>query len=495
MTSPETLPPPPETIIRPHRGPQEKFLASNADIAIYGGSAGSGKTVAMLMEPLRHVHVANFNAVIFRRTSEQVRMAGGLWDESCKMYSLFGAKPREHTLEWRFASGANVRFEQLQYENTKLDYQGSQIALLAFDELTHFSDTQFFYMLSRNRSTCGVKPYVRATCNPDSRSWVARFISWWINPDSGLPIPERSGVKRFFVRVNEDLIWSDSRSELEAKYPGQIAKSVTFVPAKLADNNTLMEKDPSYLANLLAQPRVERERLLHGNWKTSENSIVDLSWLRYFDQRGDVLSVLIGGQLKTIDARQCSRFATIDTAGSSRDRLDESKGKPCSWSVVAVWDYWTAANLLFLRHIWRDRVGWNQLKDRVPSVLKTWGVHKVYIENAHVGPALRDELEGFNREMVGPMIHGMTDSGRGAKLERAIASGVLGRIEDGLYFLPSVATPWKADYINELTAWGGLPDETADQIDVSSYAAYVCKKQNSKWGGVVNVPISNGMRF
>ncbi|MGQ3294420.1 MAG: phage terminase large subunit, partial [Shinella sp.] len=44
-------------------------------------------------------------------------------------------------------------------------------------------------------------------------------------------------------------------------------KSVTFIPAKLSDNALLVAADPGYLANLMAQPTVERERLLGGNWK------------------------------------------------------------------------------------------------------------------------------------------------------------------------------------------------------------------------------------
>ena len=41
--------------LRPQQGPQEQFLSSPADIAIYGGSAGGGKTYALLLEPLRHM--------------------------------------------------------------------------------------------------------------------------------------------------------------------------------------------------------------------------------------------------------------------------------------------------------------------------------------------------------------------------------------------------------------------------------------------------------
>lgn len=142
--------------------------------------------------------------------------------------------------------------------------------LIGFDELTHFSVTQVFYMLTRNRSTCGVRPYVRATCNPDADSWVAEFIAWWIDQETGYPIPERSGVLRYMARSNGQIVWGASPQEVaglvEGLEPEQV-KSVTFIPAKLTDNPALMAKDPGYLASLMAQPLVERERLLGGNWK------------------------------------------------------------------------------------------------------------------------------------------------------------------------------------------------------------------------------------
>lgn len=261
--------------IRPQKGPQENFLASPADIAIYGGSAGGGKTWGLLLEPLRHVANRHFGAVFFRRSTVQVRNEGGLWDESAKLYPLVGASPREHVLEWAFPSGSTVSFAHLEHDKTVLNWQGSQIPLICFDELTHFSEKQFWYMVSRNRSMSGVRPYIRATCNPDADSWVAEFISWWIDQDTGYAIPERSGVLRWFVRVGDAIFWGNSPEELEQhKAPNEHGemvpippKSVTFIAAKLTDNKALMAADPSYIANLMALPTVERERLLGGNWK------------------------------------------------------------------------------------------------------------------------------------------------------------------------------------------------------------------------------------
>ena len=221
---------------------------------------------------MRHVNVAGFAAVIFRRTTVDLRNQGGLWPESRKMYQPAGGRPRESPmLEWRFQAGSVVQFAHLEHEKTAFSWQGAQVCMIGFDELTQFTAFQFWYLLSRNRSTCGVRPYVRATCNPEAGSWVAELIAWWIDPETGYAIPERSGVLRWFVRVNDTLIWGDSPEEL-AEYKDDRGepippKSLTFIPARLEDNPKLMEVDPGYRANLMALTTVERERLLKGNWK------------------------------------------------------------------------------------------------------------------------------------------------------------------------------------------------------------------------------------
>ncbi len=125
--------------IAPQPGPQAAFLASPADIAIYGGAAGGGKTWALLAEPLRHIANPGFGAVVFRRTTVQVRNEGGLWDESERLYPLLGGKGFSSALEWRFPSGASVRFAHLEHDRNVYDWQGAQAPLIAFDELNQFT--------------------------------------------------------------------------------------------------------------------------------------------------------------------------------------------------------------------------------------------------------------------------------------------------------------------------------------------------------------------
>lgn len=265
--------------IRPQLGPQEEFLSTSADVAVYGGSAGSGKSYALLLEPLRHYRNKNFGCICFRRTIPQISAEGGLWDTAYNIYPLIGAKMKENPYRATFPSGAKVEFRSLQFDKNVLDYQGSQIPLILFDEFTHFSWKMFTYMMSRNRSTCGVNPYIRATCNPDPDHWLAKFLKWYINQNTGYPIPERSGVIRYFIIQNDEVIWGDTKKELlkfvelseEAKERGHkredLIKSFTFIAASIYDNPALLSANPEYLATLNALPLVEKEQLLKGNWK------------------------------------------------------------------------------------------------------------------------------------------------------------------------------------------------------------------------------------
>lgn len=326
-------------IIRPQAGFQEAFLSSPADIAIGGGAAGAGKSYALLMEPLRFVNYADFSSVFFRRTYPEIMNPGGLWDTATRLYPDVGARPSD--MDWRFRSGAKVVFRHLQRESDIYSWQGTQIPLIGFDELTHFTAPQFWYLLSRNRNPHpnGIRPYIRATCNPDPDSFVAELVEWFIDQDEqspryGYPIPERCGRLRYFTRDGDALVWGDTEAEVIGKAPhlftGELAgtrpKSLTFIPGDIYSNKALLSSDPGYLANLMAQSEEEKERLLRGNWKVRTDG------LNLYDP------VAVSGIVTNYPPAGQGRYITGDVARFGHD-----------WTVLMAWHGWEVVELVVMK--------------------------------------------------------------------------------------------------------------------------------------------------
>lgn len=288
--------------IAPQPGPQEQFLTTAADIAFYGGAAGGGKTFGLLMEPLYYIFdVVGYGGVIFRRETTQISIEGGLWDESEDLYSSY-ARPRQHpNFEWIFPNGNTLQFRHMQRESDRLKYQGAQIPFIGFDELTHFTRKQFLYMLSRNRSTCGVRPYMRGTYNPvppddPVGGWIHEFVGWYLDENGEYPDPKKSGVLRYFLVVNDVIEWADSAEELLDRFPHIRQQdpdarplSFTYIPSRVYDNKILLSIDPGYVGRLRSLDKVEQARLLEANHKIRDEkgTMFKREWFEIVDQLPD----------------------------------------------------------------------------------------------------------------------------------------------------------------------------------------------------------------
>lgn len=433
--------------IRPQAGPQETFLSSSADIAIFGGSAGAGKTWAELLEPLRHITtVKGFGTVIFRRTSPQIRNEGGLWDESAKLYPFLGARPKESTLEWQFPPFDNrVKFQHLEHDKSVFDHQGAQYPLIEFDELTHFSEQQFFYLLGRNRSTCGVRPYLRATTNPDPDSWVRHFLDWWIGED-GFPNLERAGKVRCFVRINDELIWADTKQELIDRFPEQElteddVMSVTFIPATVYDNKELLRRDPGYLAKLRALPRVERERLLGGNW----------------DARAKAGAVFARTDFDIVPA------APIDYALRCRAWDFAATAGGGDWTVGVLFCRGTDKRW-YIENVVRVQEPAHKVRKLLKNVASQDGIGTIVRIPQDPGQAGKAQAQDIVRDLSGYVVRVRPVTG--SKYTRA--QPLAAQAQAGNVSL--VEGDWNRAFLNELENFDGSDKCTDDQVDAASDA-------------------------
>lgn len=227
---------------------QEIFLSRFEDEALYGGAAGGGKSEALVVEALRQVQIPHYRALILRKTYPEL---SELIDKSQRYYrgAFPAAQWSEARHEWRFPSGAKISFGAMQHTNDRFKYQGRAYDYIAFDELTHFTQDEYLYLLSRNRASGpGTRVYLRASANPGGigHGWVkARFLT---------PAPPMQTIWEDVSMLTPD------GAVLNAK------RSRIFVPSTVFDNQILLKNDPAYAARLAALPDADKRALLYGDW-------------------------------------------------------------------------------------------------------------------------------------------------------------------------------------------------------------------------------------
>jgi hypothetical protein len=273
--------------IIPQRGGQEKAAASNADITVYGGKRGGGKTFVEVLEAIKDIRNKNFTAYILRKKKDDFRT---IEETADYLLSPFGDYNKsQNDMTWNFAAGGTLSFRGYNhsYEDFRDMFQGREIAYIGIDEATQISYRHFKYLLTCNRNSKNIRNRLLMTCNPDPDSWLANFIDWWIDED-GIPIPERSGKIRYCFMGDDtvsSIVWGNTRDEVYQQCRGEIdkywreeysefttpqdmfVKSVSFIIGELYENKILLKSDPSYMANLLQQDEEQRARDLDGNWK------------------------------------------------------------------------------------------------------------------------------------------------------------------------------------------------------------------------------------
>jgi hypothetical protein len=252
-----------EIIFQPNEGPQEEFLSSSERDVLYGGSAGGGKSFALLADPLRYCHNGNHRGLLLRRTLDELTE---LIDKSRQLYpkAFPGAKFRESKSTWHFPSGATIWFTYLDKDKDVTRFQGQAFNWIGIDEITQYPSPYVWdYLRSRLRTTdpeLQEHLYMRCTANPGGVG------GWWVKKMYIDPSEHGSTFAAMDIETGKPFLWPKGHEK-----EGEPLFYRRFIPARLTDNPYLLA-DGQYEAMLRSLPEVERKRLLEGDWEVTEGA-------------------------------------------------------------------------------------------------------------------------------------------------------------------------------------------------------------------------------
>jgi hypothetical protein len=241
---------------------REKFL-------LYGGAGGGGKSWALLADAYaRGAGRPGWVGVVFRARQVDVSKRGGIWDKAVEFFRPLNCGIRENVKDITFPGGGVLQFRHLDRRTFEY-WRGVELTWAGFDEANEMQMGWIISIAPRLRSTIGVPPVARMTCNPDPDHALADWVSYALRPD-GTADPRWSGHRRYFARSKESgkFVFADTRAEaarLSGRGP-ELVKTFAFIPALLEHNRILTAADPEYRGNLALQGIVVEAQLLEGNW-------------------------------------------------------------------------------------------------------------------------------------------------------------------------------------------------------------------------------------
>ena len=232
---------------------QALFIGATESEVLFGGAAGGGKSYGQMVDALLFaLRYPGSKQLVLRRTFAELDKSLIRTSLSLFPRSIYTFNSGNHT--GKFKNGSIIDFGYCAAEGDVYQYQSAEYDCIRFDELTHFTETQYVYLISRIRGANGFPKQIKSSTNPGGigHSWVkARFVD---------PSPH-----------GESFIGEDGMRRV-------------FIPSLLYDNRFLTSSDPEYEKRLLALPEREKKALLLGDW-----NIFDGRYFNEFSQRRHVI--------------------------------------------------------------------------------------------------------------------------------------------------------------------------------------------------------------
>jgi hypothetical protein len=263
----------------PNPGPQTQAYESNADILLYGGAAGGGKTDLLLGLAL----TKHQRTVVFRRAYVDLR---GVEERLVDIAGRDGYNGQDMVMRRK-----NMLIEcgALDKPGAEKGWTGRAHDLICFDEAGQLDKAKVAFVMGWLRSTDPDQhSRIVFASNPPiggEGDWLVEWFAPWLDPM--YPSPAMPGELRWAIRPDSDVVWVDGPGRYEHKGQSYTAQSRTFIPALLADNPYL--NDTNYRATLENMPEPLRSQLLYGDFMAGredhEWQVIPSEWVKLAQER------------------------------------------------------------------------------------------------------------------------------------------------------------------------------------------------------------------
>jgi predicted phage terminase large subunit-like protein len=420
---------------------QAAFLMLPHREAMFGGAAGSGKTVVLAMLALQYADVPGYNGIVFRRTLVESELGGAVLDVLWNWLSPRigrGGDVSYNGSSYTFTFlkyGTSLTMAYLKNEYDHERYKGTSFQTIIFDELTDFVEDQYLFLNRslRRSATLNIPLRIRSATNPGGagHQWVKT----------------RFQIRKCTDCCLKDGIWRGHNPDY------------AFMQAKLVDNPHLDQT--SYTLSLNNMSTIDRLRMKDGDWDISEGARFKPDW---FSNRWELRGAYFHcPQInKSWHRSTCDIFISMDVAASTRDGVSNvnfrvNQGK--SFTVMSVWARTYDNYLIWLDQI-RIQAEVPDILDKLISVARVHRPNRIIIDSQGIGKGVAQMAE-FLGLPIDPV---PTTSD---KIQNSATAQT--RAKRGKVILPQFS-PWLDILTGELFTWTGHPHETDDQIDALSNA-------------------------
>jgi hypothetical protein len=266
----------------PNPGPQTQAYYSRADILLFGGEPGGGKTGLGLGLALTQ----HYRSLVVRK---QFTDLDGVIDNLAGMLASDKGLVRGNRPKYKKPGGGVINFQGMgQTGELDTGKQGNPHDLIYVDEAAQLAEVDIRLLIGWNRISSdsptnqrcrvvlGSNPPVNATGD-----WLASFFAPWLDDTHGNPA--KPGELRWFY-FDEDgkSVETEHQKPFEIDEKTYYPQSRTYIPSRLEDNP--YQNPEEYRKNLQSIPEPFRSMLTSGNFLVARQDqkfqLIPTNWVR-----------------------------------------------------------------------------------------------------------------------------------------------------------------------------------------------------------------------